>query len=418
MDIRIRKLAAVDPRSAPLPHGTEVVTRVDRALDEGRRVPQGAVGRVVSLDGDAVDVAIVGVGVLRYARDEVLPRKIGQARYAERRAAAWDALRSCVVLEAVVGSRAWGLENEASDTDLRGVFALPLPWSTGLSEPPRDLVSEDGSATFWEARKAIEQALRADPNTLEMLFVDGVRALDPIGEWILAEREAFVSREIHGTFARYALSQLARLRQVAALAEHRYDMLAWLREDPLPSLDEVASRLADRSPRTYPTRADAELQAKQWIKQLYRSLYDQGLIPARDFSALVQFARSEAERLELPREVRPKNAYNLVRLIATATEWLRTGVPELRVREPMRSRLLAIKHGQVPLADVLAEAESLAEELEAARQSTRLPPRGDVSRADALLRRIGEELARRWISRAPGPFGADAKQPPPAAWEE
>jgi hypothetical protein len=418
VDIRVKKLAAVDPRSAPLPHGTEVTTRVDRVLSEDRRVPQGAVGRVVAVNVDEIDVAIVGVGVLRYARDELVPRKIGQVLYAERRAAAWGALRSCVVLEATVGSRAWGLDHELSDTDLRGVFALPLPWSVGLGEPPRDLVSEDGSATYWEARKAIEQALRADPNTLEMLFVDDVRATDEIGAWILAERDALVSSEIHGTFARYALSQLARLRQAAALAEHRHDVLRWLREEPTLTLDEIAARLADQSPRTYPTRADAELQAKHWIKQLYRSLYDQGLLPARDLAALVTFARQQAGELELPREVRPKNAYNLVRLIATANDWLRTGVPQLRVGEPLRSRLLAIKRGEVPLDDVLAEAEALADDLEGARQATKLPKKGDVTRADALLRRIGEEVARRWIGRVPGPFGADAILPPPLEWDE
>jgi hypothetical protein len=418
VDIRVKKLAGVDPRAAPLPHGTEVVTRVERVLADERRVPQGAVGRVVGVNGEQIDVAVVGVGVVRYARDEVLPRKLGQVRYAERRDAAWSALRSCVVLEAVVGSRAWGLDDETSDTDRRGLFVLPLPWSIGLGEPPRDLVSEDGSETFWEVKKGVEQALRADPNTLEMLFVDDVRAVDEMGQWILDARESFVSSEIHGTFARYALSQLARLRQVAELAEHRHEVLAWLREEPTPSLDIVAARLADRSPRTYPTRADAELSAKQWIKQLYRSLYDQGLIPARDLDALVKFAREQAPELELPREVRPKNAYNLVRLIATANEWLRTGTASLRVSGPMRARLLAIKRGEVPLEQVLAQAEALAEELEEARRITKLPKRGDVVRADAVLRRIGEEVARRWIARADGPFGKDATQPPAIAWED
>lgn len=160
---------------------------------------------------------------------------------------------------------------------------------------------------------------------------------------------------------------------MAELAEHRHDVLRWLREEPTPSLDELAGRLADHSPRSYPTRADAELQAKLRIKQLYRSLYDQGLIPSRDFGAFMRFAREQAPELELPREVRPKNAYNLVRLIATANQWLRTGVPELRVGAPLRSRLRKIKQGEVPLEQVLAEAEALAEDLEGARQATKLP---------------------------------------------
>jgi hypothetical protein len=77
-----------------------------------------------------------------------------------------------------------------------------------------------------------------------------------------------------------------------------------------------------------------------------------------------------------------------------------------------RERLLAIKQGRVSLDEVLAEAERLAPALEAARDESKLPERPDYARADALLRRAGAELARRWVSREPGPFGLDAPEPP------
>ena len=48
--------------------------------------------------------------------------------------------------------------------------ASAMPVATLMAEPPLDLVSVDGSQTFWEIGKAIRQGLRADPNTLEMLF--------------------------------------------------------------------------------------------------------------------------------------------------------------------------------------------------------------------------------------------------------
>jgi hypothetical protein len=80
-----------------------------------------------------------------YLRSEVTPRKLGVARYAQRRAAAWDQLRPCVVIDTLVGSRAWGVADEGSDEDRRGVFLLPLPWTTGLVDPPQDLISVDGS---------------------------------------------------------------------------------------------------------------------------------------------------------------------------------------------------------------------------------------------------------------------------------
>ena len=412
-ELRLRGLAAVDPRAVPLPAGTEVGTRVDRVVGE-RRVPQGAVGRVVLVDGDAVDVSIVGVGVVRYARGELVPRKQGQLAYAARRAAAWDALRGCSVLEATVGSRAWGLADAGSDTDVRGVFVWPLAWASSLAEPASDLVSLDGSTTLWEVGKAVRQALRADPNTLEMLFVRGVRATDVIGEWILAERDAFVSVEIYGTFGRYAVSQLERLTQMLRLAEHRSLVMQWLREEPAPGLDEVGRRLGELAGRG----ADAEAVGKDYVKQLYRSMYDQGVLPSREYGALVDLARREGASFELPRELRPKNAYHLLRLIGTAIEWLRSGRAELEVAEPLRATLLAIKRGELPLAEVVRLADAMTPELEAARNASRLPRRADVGRADALLRRVRGEVARRAVEGAPGPLGAAAPAPPEVAWED
>jgi len=417
-DLRIRELTTLDPLAVPLPHGTEVTTRVDRVLTPDRRIPQGAIGRVVGSADDLLDVMIVGVGVVRYQRSELVPRKVGQTRYARRRAHAWDALRPCTILEATVGSRAWGLADENSDTDLRGVFVLPLSWTLGLGEPPRDLVSEDGSATYWEVAKAIKQALRADPNTLELLYVPSVRPLDVMGEWILRERDAFASAEIYGSFGRYALSQLKRLSQSQRLAEHRAIVLDWLREDPIPTLDTIASRLAKASTRMAPTEADAVLQAKDYIKQLYRSLYDQGLLEQRDYASLVRFARERAADFDLPRELRPKNAYNLIRLLGTAIHWLRTGSAELEAKGEFRDLLLSIKRGERSLDDTMREAERLSEALERARGETKLPRRPDLGRADALLRRVSEEAARRYVQREPGPFGKDAPPCPELVFDD
>lgn len=368
-------------------------------------------GRVVGQEGNGLVVQVVGVGPVRFARDELLPRKQGQLRFAARRAAAWDALRPCIVLEATVGSRAWGLADEGSDTDLRGVMVLPLSWTAGLAPPTTELTSLDGSATYWEVEKAMRQGLRADPNTLELLFVPGVRATDELGQWVLDARDAFVSREIFGSFGRYALSQLHKLTQAHRLAEHRRMALDWAREAVPPSLDEAARRLAEATSVDVP-------RAKEYLKQLYRSLFDQGQLAACDFTAFVDYAKGASLDLDMPRELRPKNAYNLLRLIATATDWLRTGHPELVVREPLATRLRAIKRGEVPLHEVLSEAEAMTPALEAARLATPLPPRADVGRVDALLRRIRIEVARRFIAADPGPFGRDAPSAPEADWEE
>jgi hypothetical protein len=413
MALRLGGLADVDPMAVPLPAGTEVTTRVDRVVD-GELRPQGASGRVAAVTDDRVEVQFLDGRRAMYLRSEVAPRKLGVQRYAQRRASAWDALRPCVVVDTLVGSRAWGLANEHSDEDRRGVFVLPLPWTTGLVDPPLDLISIDGSQSYWEIGKAIRQALRADPNTLEMLCAEPT-VVDPMGEELVAMRVGFLSQEIYGAFGRYALSQLDRLEHNQRLAEHRTVIIGWLAEDPALELDAAAARLADEARIEAPTRGDAVVRARDYIKQLYRSLYDQGLIAANDWASLRQAA---AASLELPRDLRPKNAYNLIRLLDLAIRWLRGEPPTVRVSDELRPTLLAVKRGEVPMPDVMALARELTPRLEGARQASPLPRHPDVARADRVLRAARAEAARRSVVVEPGPWGAEAAPPPEARFDD
>ncbi|MDQ3300040.1 MAG: nucleotidyltransferase domain-containing protein [Myxococcota bacterium] len=410
---RLGGLQDLDPQTVPLPAGTEVTTRVDRTVD-GELRPQGATGRVKAIEGDRVEVVFLDGKTATYLRVEVTPRKLGVQRYAVRRAAAWEHLHACIVLDTVVGSRAWGVAHAGSDEDHRGVFVLPMPWTTGLVEPPLDLVSLDGSASYWEIGKAIRQALRADPNTLEMLFAQPA-IVDPMGGELVAMRDAFLSLEIYGSFGRYALSQLDRLEHNQRLAEHRATIIGWLRDDPALELDAAAERLADSARIAAPTRSDAVSRARDYIKQLYRSLYDQGLIAANDWLSLRAAAHGE---LELPRDLRPKNAYNLIRLLDLAIRWLRGEPPDVRVSEALRPTLIAIKAGDVPTPDVMALARELTPKLEAARQAGTLRRHPDVARAERVLRAVRAEAARRYVAQDSGAWGADAAPPPEASYDE
>jgi hypothetical protein len=417
MALRLGGLGDLDPAAVPLPVGTEVIARVDRLVD-GELRPAGAIGRVTAIaaspDGDRLDVVFIDGRRATYLRDELTPRKLGVARYAHRRHAAWEQLHGCIVVDAVVGSRAWGVAHDASDEDHRGIFVLPAPWLTGLAEPPLDLVSLDGSRTYWEIGKAIRQAVRADPNTLEMLFASPA-VVDPIAGELVAMRDRFLSLQIYGSFGRYALSQLDRLEHNQRLAEHRSTVIGWLRDDPALELDATAVRLADAAAVRAPSRADAITRARDYLKQLYRSMYDQGLLAANDWTSLRAAAMTE---LELPRDLRPKNAYNLIRLLDLAIRWLAGEPPEVRASDAIRPTLLAIKRGELAMTDVMALARELTPKLEAARQTSPLPRHADIRRAEQVLRTVRDEAARRWLARTPGPWGADAPDAPEARFDD
>jgi RNA repair pathway DNA polymerase beta family len=416
MALRLGGLADLDPAAVPLPPGTEVVTRVARMID-GELRPGGATGRVTAIaagEPPLIEVVFIDGRRASYLREELTPRKLGVARYARRRQAAWDQLRPCVVIDTLVGSRAWGVADEGSDEDRRGVFVLPAPWTTGIADPPLDLVSLDGSHTYWEIGKAIRQALRGDPNTLEMLFAHPV-VVDPIAAELVAMRTGFLSLEIYGSFGRYALSQLDRLEHNQRLADHRTRVIGWLRDDPALTLDAAAERLAIAARIDAPSPEDAVTRARDYLKQLYRSLHDQGLIAANNWASLRAAAATE---LALPRDLRPKNAYNLIRLLDLAIRWLAGEPPDVTVSDALRPTLIAIKRGELAVADVMALARELTPRLEAARQTSPLPAHADIRRAERILRAARDEAARRWLARAPGPWGADAPPPPEASFDD
>jgi hypothetical protein len=357
----------------PLPLGTEVATRVDRAVGD-RVITAGAVGRVVAVVDGGLEVELVGGGRARYARDELAPRKAGQVRYARRRDDAWQALAPTIVLDVVVGSRAWGLADPGSDEDHRGVFVAPLAWTTGLVDPPGDLATADATGAYWEVGKALRQAVRADPNTLEMLFV-----ADADGGARSARRDG--ARGARRVRVAGDLRQLRPLRAVAARSPRAQpaagraprEVLGWLAADPdaHPRRGGGAAGRRRGGARRHP--ALAARRARDYVKQLYRSLYDQGQLPEATWAALVAPPRGPLA-LATARDLRPKNAYNLIRLLDVATRWLGPApgeAPSLRVPDALAPTLRAIKRGEVPMADVLAMARAMTPALEAARATSR-----------------------------------------------
>jgi predicted nucleotidyltransferase len=89
-------------------------------------------------------------------------------------------------------------------------------------------------------------------------------------------------------------------------------------------------------------------------------------------------------------ETNHKQAMHMIRLLHAGIHVLRTGEVLVDV-SPLRSRLLAVRSGAVPFAEVTSWAAALQEELAEAAATTALPASPDLDAIDQLLLRVREE---------------------------
>lgn len=120
-------------------------------------------------------------------------------------------VRDHTVYACVMGSRAFGLATDDSDTDRRGVFVAPTPLFWRFEKPPTHVEGPAPEQFSWELERFCTFALRANPNVLECLHSPLVEHVDEVGRELLSLRGAFLSREAHRTFGRYAVAQRAKL---------------------------------------------------------------------------------------------------------------------------------------------------------------------------------------------------------------
>ncbi|MER6914718.1 nucleotidyltransferase domain-containing protein [Streptomyces sp. NPDC000594] len=123
----------------------------------------------------------------------------------------YELVRDHTIYSCVMGSRAFGLATGRSDTDRRGVFVAPTPLYWRFEKPPTHVEGPAEEQFSWELERFCELALRANPNILECLYSPLVERADATGRELLELRGAFLSRQVHTTFVRYALSQRRRL---------------------------------------------------------------------------------------------------------------------------------------------------------------------------------------------------------------
>lgn len=166
--------------SPALPDGTQVVLREAATDADGGRAQRGATGRTAGRDSAGRYLVRLTDGRrVACRREQLALRRAFQQDLAIGAGGEADGHRLVTghtIYAAVVGSRAFGLATDDSDTDIRGVYAAPTREFWYLTKPPPH-VEGPGPETFsWKVERFCELALKANPNLLEVLHQPQVLA--------------------------------------------------------------------------------------------------------------------------------------------------------------------------------------------------------------------------------------------------
>lgn len=117
-----------------------------------------------------------------------------------------------IALIGLGGSYAYGTNNENSDIDVRGI-ALNFPEEILTGTDFEQVVETNTDTTIYSVNKMLTLLSSGNPNTIEILGLkkDHYLKVSDIGQYILDNKDAFLSKHIVQTFCGYAYSQLRRL---------------------------------------------------------------------------------------------------------------------------------------------------------------------------------------------------------------
>ena len=198
--------------------GTQIVSLRDVVGQNGRTLhPRGAVGVIVRSPGDldhAYRVRFPDGYEEALRREDIVmlaqfkEGEIGDVQISAARSNLYDR----VIFRCVIGSRAYGLEDDQSDTDYRGIFlpSAELHWS--LYGVPEQLECYETQEHYWELQRFLVLALKANPNVLECLYTPLVEKTTPLAEELLQMRSVFLSRLVYQTYNGYVMSQFKKMQ--------------------------------------------------------------------------------------------------------------------------------------------------------------------------------------------------------------
>ncbi len=348
--------------------------------------------------------------------------------------------QNLILLQAISGSRAFGLATENSDTDIRGAYYLPKEDFFGLNYIPQ-VSNETNDITYYEIGRLVELLQKNNPNILEVLASpdDYILQRHPLMD--LLNPEDFLSKLCKDTFAGYASSQIRKAKGLNKKILNPVDkerksvldfcfvlqgqgsvpLRKWLRDysdGELQGLEQEKCGLAsiDHTKGMFALFYDGSgsLGYKGIIQHEEANQVSVSPVPKGEKPWAYLFCNLDAystyckdyreywkwvaERNEDRYNVNQnhgqnydsKNMMHTIRLLQSCEQIFKTGSLDIRVEN--REELLDIKAGNLPYKAVMEKVERLIRSIEHYYSRSKLPEVPDLKKTSGTLVQIREAL--------------------------
>ncbi|MFA5024291.1 MAG: nucleotidyltransferase domain-containing protein [Patescibacteria group bacterium] len=339
----------------------------------------------------------------------------------------------CTMFSTIVGSHAYGTNNEDSDTDIRGIAVLDdKSYYFGFLKKFEQYEYPNADTVIYDIRKAFSLMADANPNMLDIIFADEKfhQKVDDRFKIVLDNRDKFLSKRARFTYTGYSYSQLKRIKSARSWLlnppkkkPERSDFglpeQGLISKDNMGALQWIMANMLKDSV-SYLNFSDAtkkELEDANWIGLIQQqgipengfehlqkaiNISDEFMAimqkeqaynnAKRHFDSYTQWKNSRNKKRAILEEkygYDAKHAMHLVRLLRMGKEILTEG--KVLVFRPDREELKEIRNGSWSYEQVEEYAETMEKEIASLYEASKIPKEPNRNEIDKLCVEVIEK---------------------------
>lgn len=316
-------------------------------------------------------------------------------------------LGSNIMLLGLGGSHAYGVSNENSDVDIRGI-SLNSKSDILLGKDFGEVVNVETDTTIYSVNKMISLLEKCNPNTIEILGLlpEHYLVCTDIGQDLLDNRKMFLSKICVHTFGGYANSQLRRMENKAArIADQKKQ-----EENILKSIQNAKYSFKDRY---FPHPDDAielyidESVQEDYDTEIFMNAHFSGY-PLRDYLGMWNEMKSivsiygkigKRNKNAIEHNKLGKHMMHLIRLYMMCIDILeKEEIITYRAEE--HELLMSIRNGEYldenkqPIPEFYELVDEYEKRLDYAKENTSLPDVPDRKRIEEFKMYVNERIVR------------------------